>query len=156
MNLPKAYRIITHQDAIEVLLIIAKQRLQREELTLKTGPGRGFRKEIEDNIQTLKKTIEQGHNYLASELPSMTDEKMSKPVYLATFKCNRFGTAFAPRHIHTNNLSAAKRVASTYATQKHHMKPLDDWFSHDNINHFRHFKCILGHSFKVNVRMVSI
>ena len=67
MNLPTADKIETHENAIEVLLILAEQQLSRESMSLKMGPGSGFRKEMEDNIETLKKAIEYGHDYLVAD-----------------------------------------------------------------------------------------
>ena len=67
MKLPTTDKIETHENAIEVLLILAEQQLSRETISLKMGPGQGFRKEMEDNIETLKKAIEYGHDYLIAD-----------------------------------------------------------------------------------------
>ena len=67
MNLPTADKIETHENAIEVLLILAEQQLSRESLSIKMGSGQGFKKEVQDNIETLKKAIEYGHDYLQAD-----------------------------------------------------------------------------------------
>ena len=67
MKLPASYKISTHENAIEMLLTIAEQALNRETLIKKTSPNNAFMDTTDTNIETLKKAIEYGHDYLMSD-----------------------------------------------------------------------------------------
>ena len=67
MKLPKAELIETHENAIEMLLIIAQQRLEREKLIAKTAPGEKSAKESNRNIKTLQRALCLGHDYLIAD-----------------------------------------------------------------------------------------
>ena len=64
MKLPEADLIETHENAIEMLLIIAQQCLEREKLISRTAPGEKSAKKPNDNIKTLQRALCLGHDYL--------------------------------------------------------------------------------------------